>query len=79
MPVMAAILLLVGATWSVVSRKLWPLVLAEATVLAVVALVDAAVYEPDFGTGVLLMVRGSSAGVRYAINPAAAIRRCRGR
>ena len=43
MPVTAAILLLVGATWSVVSRKLRPLVLAEATVLSVVALVDAAV------------------------------------
>ena len=36
MPVTAAILLLVGATWSVVSRKLRPLVLAEATVLSVV-------------------------------------------
>ena len=57
-PVVAAILLLVGATWSVVSRKLRPLVLAEATVLSVVALVDAAVYEPDLGTGVLLAVAG---------------------
>ena len=58
MPVTAAILLLVGATWSVVSRKLRPLVLDEATVLSVVALVDAAVYEPDLGTGVLLAVAG---------------------
>jgi hypothetical protein len=55
----AAILLLVGAAWSVVSRKLRPLVLAEATVLAVVALCDASVFdEPGLGTAVLLAVAG---------------------
>ena len=59
MPVTAAILLLVGATWSVVSREdPPPLVLAEAAVLAVAALVDAVVYEPDLGTAVLLAVAG---------------------
>jgi hypothetical protein len=58
-PVTAAILLLVGATWSVVSRKLRPLVLAEAAVVAVVALWDAAVFdEPGLGTAVLLAVAG---------------------
>lgn len=58
-PVTAAILLLVGATWSVVSRKLRPLVLAEAAALAVVALWDASVfYEPGLGTAVLLAVAG---------------------
>jgi hypothetical protein len=58
-PLTAAILLLVGATWSVVSRKLRPLVLAEAAVVAVVALWDAAVFdEPGLGTAVLLAVAG---------------------
>jgi len=58
MPVAAGILLLVGATWSVASRKLRPLVLAEAAVLAVVALVDAAISKPDIGTLVLLALAG---------------------
>lgn len=57
-PVVTLVLLLVGAAWSAMTRKLRPLVLAEATVLSVVALVDAAVYEPDLGTGVLLAVAG---------------------
>jgi hypothetical protein len=58
-PVMALLLLLVGATWSVVSRKLQPLVLAEAAVLAVVALLGASVYgDPGLGTAVLLAVAG---------------------
>jgi hypothetical protein len=58
-PVTAAIILLVGATWSVVSRKLRPLVLAEAAVLAFVALWDASVFdEPGLGTAVLLAVAG---------------------
>jgi hypothetical protein len=57
-PLATAILLLVGATWSAITRKLRPLVLAEAAVLAVVALVDAALSEPDVGTGVLLAVAG---------------------
>jgi hypothetical protein len=59
MPVTAAILLLVGATWSVTSRKLRSLVLAEAAVLAVVGLWDASVLdEPGLDTAVLLAVAG---------------------
>ena len=57
-PVVTAILLLVGATWSVVSRKLRPLVLAEATVLALLALVGVVFDEAGLGTVVLLAVAG---------------------
>ncbi len=57
-PVATAILLLVGATWSAISRKLRPLVLAEAAVLALVALVGVAFDEAGLGTVVLLAVAG---------------------
>jgi hypothetical protein len=57
-PVATAILLLGGATWSGISRKLQPLVLAEAAVLALVALVGVAFDEAGIGTVVLLAVAG---------------------
>jgi hypothetical protein len=53
-PVVVALFLLVGAVWSVVSRRVRPLVLAEAAALALVALVDGALSDADIGTGVLL-------------------------
>ena len=57
-PVATAILLLGGATWSGISRRLQPLVLAEAAVLALVALVGVAFDEAGIGTVVLLAVAG---------------------
>ena len=55
-PVATAILLLVGATWSAITRKLRPLVLAEATVLALVALLGVAFDGAGPATVVLLAV-----------------------
>jgi hypothetical protein len=57
-PVATAILLLVGATWSAITRKLRPLVLAEATVLALVALLGVAFDGAGLATVVLLAVAG---------------------
>jgi hypothetical protein len=57
-PVVTAILLLVGATWSALTRKLRPVVLAEATVLALLAVVGIAFDEAGPGTVVLLAVAG---------------------
>ena len=57
-PVAALILLLVGATLSAITRKLRPLVLAEAAVLALLALVGIAFDEAGLGTAVLLAVAG---------------------
>jgi len=57
-PVATAILLLVGATWSAITRKLRPLVLAEATVLALVALLGVAFDGAGPATVVLLAVAG---------------------
>jgi hypothetical protein len=53
-PVVALVLLLFGTMWSFRRRTLRPLVLAEASVLAVIALVDAIINTPDIGTVVLL-------------------------
>jgi hypothetical protein len=55
-PCIALVLLLVGTVWSVRKRTLRPLVLAEASSLAVSALVDATLNTPDLGTLVLLVV-----------------------
>jgi len=57
-PVATATLLLVGATWSAMTRKLRPLVLAEAAVLALVALLGVAFGEAGLATVVLLAVAG---------------------
>jgi hypothetical protein len=57
-PVATAILLLGGATWSGISRKLQPLVLAEGAVLALLALVGVALDDAGLGTVVLLAVAG---------------------
>ena len=57
-PVATAILLLVGATLSAITRKLRPLVLAEAAVLALLALVGIAFDEAGLATVVLLAVAG---------------------
>jgi hypothetical protein len=55
-PVVALVLLLVGAIWSVRQRTVRPLVLAEASVLGVSALVDAIINSPDIGTVVFLAI-----------------------
>jgi hypothetical protein len=54
MPCAALVLLLGGTVWSIRKRTLRPLVVAEAAVLAVEALVDATLNTPDIGTVVLL-------------------------
>jgi hypothetical protein len=56
LPVVAAVLLLGGAGWSIRRRSLRPLVLTEAAALAVIALVDAVLDHVDAGTVVLLAV-----------------------
>ena len=53
-----AIVLLGGATWSAITRKLRPLVLAEAAVLALVALLGVAFDEAGIATVVMLAVAG---------------------
>ena len=53
-PVATLVLLVAGTVWSIVRRRLSPLVLAEAASLAVVALLDAARSSLDLGTVVLL-------------------------
>lgn len=53
-PVVVLVLLLVGTIWSFRKRTLRPLVLAEASVLALSALADAIINTPDIGTGVFL-------------------------
>ena len=53
-PVATVVLLIAGAAWSLSIRRLWPLVLAVAAVLALDALVDAVLDTPDLGTAVLL-------------------------
>jgi len=55
-PVMAAILLLAGATWSAITRKLRPLVLGEAAVIALVPLVGVAFGDAGPSTFVWLAV-----------------------
>jgi uncharacterized protein (TIGR03382 family) len=55
-PITAALLLMGGAVWSVRRRRLWPLVLAQAAVLAVAALTDAVLNEADVSTVVWLVV-----------------------
>ena len=57
-PMATAILLLVGAAWSALTRKLRPLVLAEAAVLALLALVGIAFDEAGLGTVMLLALAG---------------------
>ena len=55
-PITAALLLAAGAVWSIRRRRLWPLVLAEAAVLAAAALIDAVLNAADVGTVVWLGV-----------------------
>jgi hypothetical protein len=55
-PITAALLVAAGAIWSIRRRRLWPLVLAEATVLAVASLTDAVLNAADVGTVLLLVV-----------------------
>ncbi len=55
-PIVAALLLAAGAVWSIQRRRLWPLVLAEAAVLAVAALTDAVLNAADVGTVVWVVV-----------------------
>jgi hypothetical protein len=52
-PPTVAIVLVAGAAWSIRRRRLYPLALAEAGALGVVALVDATLEGPDVGTVVL--------------------------
>jgi hypothetical protein len=49
-PVVVLVLLLVGTIWSFRQRTLRPLVLAEASVLALSALAEAIINTPDIGT-----------------------------
>jgi hypothetical protein len=49
-PPTMAVLLLGGAVWSMRTRRLRPLVLAEAAALGVAVLIDAALQGPDAGT-----------------------------
>ena len=58
LPVVALILLLVGATWSASTRKLRPLVLAEAAVIALVPLVGLAFGDAGLSTVVWAAVAG---------------------
>lgn len=53
-PVVTFTVLLVGAAWALRRRTIRPLILAEAAVLALSALVDAVLDAPDIGTVVLL-------------------------
>jgi hypothetical protein len=55
-PVTAALLLAIGAAWSVRQRRLWPLVLAEAAALAAAALTGAVLNAADTGTVIWLVV-----------------------
>jgi hypothetical protein len=64
-PVVALALLLVGAIWALRRRTLRPLILAEASVLALSGLVDAVLDAPDIGTVVLLV--GAAALGRAAL------------
>ena len=71
-PVFALVLLLGGAVWAIRRRTLRPLVLAEAAVLAVSALVGAALDTPGVGTVVLLagaVALGAAALRRPASRP----------
>ena len=57
-PIAAALLLAVGAAWSIRRRRLWPLVLAEAAALAAATLTDAVLDAADGGTVVWLVIAG---------------------
>jgi hypothetical protein len=52
-PLVAAVVLLVGGPWGIRARRLWPLVLAEAVVLAAFSLVGVALGGAGIGTAVL--------------------------
>src|SRR5262249_45914546 len=55
-PIGSAIVLLLGATSGIRTRTLWPLVLAEAVVLAAFTLVGVALGGAGIGTAVLLVL-----------------------
>jgi len=55
-PIASAIVLLAGAAWGIRTRRLWPLVLAEAVVLAAFALVGVALGGAGIGTAGLLVL-----------------------
>ncbi len=55
-PVATFVLLVAGTAWSILRRRLWPLVLAQAASVAVVALLGAALASFDLGTVVLLAI-----------------------
>jgi hypothetical protein len=55
-PVVTFVLLVAGTAWSILRRRVWPLVLAEAASVAVVALLDAGLSSFDLGTVVLLAI-----------------------
>ena len=54
-PIAAALLLAAGAAWSILRRRLWPLVLAEAAALAAVALAGAVLDAAGVATVVWLV------------------------
>jgi hypothetical protein len=56
MPLLSAVLLLAGSAWSVREQSLRPLVLAEAGVLALAAVVGMALGGAGIGTAVLLVL-----------------------
>src|SRR5262245_43786607 len=55
-PVATLVALATGTAWSIFRRRIWPLVLAEAVSLAVVALLDAGRSSFGLGTVILLAI-----------------------